>query len=81
MRNDERSGAQRSAGMDRRPSPHRENWAAWLCPPAPKFGPKFDPRFGSRFGPRFGPKLGPKFDPKLGPRFDPDEPRGPGPRE
>ena len=39
MRNDERSGAQRSAGMDRRPSPHRENWAAWLCPPAPKFGP------------------------------------------
>ncbi len=30
------SGAQRcgSAGMDRRPSPHRENWAAWVSLPA-----------------------------------------------
>ena len=23
-----------SAGMDRRPGPHRENWAAWVSPPA-----------------------------------------------
>ena len=30
------SGAKRrgSAGMDRPPSPHRENWAAWVSPQA-----------------------------------------------
>ena len=35
-RNATMSGAKRrgSAGMDRRPSPHRENWAAWVSPPA-----------------------------------------------
>ncbi len=35
-RNATMSGAQRrgSAGMDRRPSPHRENWAAWVPSPA-----------------------------------------------
>ena len=34
-RNATMSGAKRrgSAGMDRRPSPHRENWAAWVSSP------------------------------------------------
>ena len=35
-RNATQNGAKRSgsAGMDRRPSPHRENWAAWVSSPA-----------------------------------------------
>ena len=32
-RNDERREATRSAGMDRRPSPHRQNWAARVSSP------------------------------------------------
>ena len=35
-RNATQNGAKRSGsgGMHRRPSPHRENWAAWVLPPA-----------------------------------------------
>ncbi len=46
-RNATKNGAKRSGsgGMHRRPSPHRENWAAWVSPPAGK--PPW-PRLGSQ---------------------------------
>ena len=55
-RNATQNGAKRSgsAGMDRRASPHRENWAAWVSPQGAEcYGngyPVSDPVFGSPEG-------------------------------
>ena len=66
------------AGMDRRPSPHRENWAAWVSPPA-GLGPSGSARASgktvdSKFPHQSGNPLAP-HPPSLHPQFPVDSRR------